>query len=99
MSEANDNLESQLAKSTDAWERVKLLGETAFHSKDRDARQGLDACREAIELAKKAGVNRLALSHFSPDYKDDVVQNIIRAAKSAFPRAEPAEESQQGGSV
>jgi signal transduction histidine kinase/ActR/RegA family two-component response regulator/Flp pilus assembly protein TadD len=55
MSEANDSLKSQLAKATDVWERVKLLGETAFHSRDRDPRKGLDACREAIELARKAG--------------------------------------------
>ena len=80
----------------------QLVYDATFTPEEYNKRRkgwGHSTWKAGTELAKKAGVNRLSLSHFSPDYKDDVVQNIIRAAKSAFPRAEPAEESPQGGSV
>lgn len=61
--------------------------------KERRTGWGHSTWEAGTELAKKCGVNKLLLSHFSPDYKDKKLDSIIQSAKSAFPGTEAAKES------
>ena len=41
---------------------------------------------EAAQVAAEANVKTLALSHFSPDLTDDMVDDILQKARKIFPR-------------
>jgi phosphoribosyl 1,2-cyclic phosphodiesterase len=74
----------------------RLIYDATFTPEEyRERRKGWghSTWEAGTDLAKKAGVNKLLLSHFSPDYKDEALDDIVKAAKSAFPCTEPAEES------
>lgn len=64
-----------------------LIFDSTFAAKDRD--KAVDrmhsTCVEAAELAKKAGVRRLALTHFSARYRN--VSPLVREAREVFPDA------------
>lgn len=64
-----------------------LIFDSTFAAKDRD--KAVDrmhsTCVEAAELAKKAGVRRLALTHFSARYRN--VSPLVREAREVFPEA------------
>lgn len=47
---------------------------------------------EGTEVAKAAGVGTLCLSHFNPDYPDDVLDEMTRFAQRAFPSTLAAQE-------
>ena len=48
---------------------------------------GHSSWRESAELAKKAGVKRLALLHYSPSATDDEIDDIQKKARAVFPGA------------
>ena len=62
-----------------------LIFDSTFHGKDRDKalERKHSTCLEAAELAKKAKVSRLALTHFSARYTS--VGSLVRQARSVFP--------------
>lgn len=64
-----------------------LIFDSTFAAKDGD--KAVDrmhsTCVEAAELAKKAGVRRLALTHFSARYRN--VSPLVREAREVFPDA------------
>lgn len=66
-----------------------LLIHDATFSEEMDTRMHSGA-KEAGQLAKKAGVSQLALTHFSRRYQD--VRELEREAKKAFPNTIMAED-------
>jgi ribonuclease Z len=62
-----------------------LIFDSTFHGKDRDkaVERKHSTCLEAAEIAKKAGVRRLALTHFSARYTS--VASLVRQARKVFP--------------
>jgi ribonuclease Z len=62
-----------------------LIFDSTFHGKDRDkaVERKHSTCLEAAEIAKKAGVRRLALTHFSARYTS--VASLVKQARSVFP--------------
>jgi len=57
---------------------------------DRARRDGHSTPSQAAEIAKKAGVKRLILTHVSARYRD--VQAMLREARKVFPRTDVAED-------
>ena len=45
-----------------------------------------------VRLAEKAGVGRLYLTHYSPDYRDRDIDDIVSKARERFPRTYGAKE-------
>jgi len=62
-----------------------LIFDSTFHGKDRDKaiERKHSTCLEAAEIAKRAGVRHLALTHFSARYAS--VASLVRQARSVFP--------------
>lgn len=62
-----------------------LIFDSTFRAKDRDkaVERRHSTCVEAAELAMKAQVRRLALTHFSARYAS--VSSLVREARSVFP--------------
>ena len=62
-----------------------LIFDSTFHGKDRDkaVERKHSTCLEAAEIAKSAGVRRLALTHFSARYTS--VASLVRQAREVFP--------------
>ena len=62
-----------------------LIFDSTFHGKDREkaVERKHSTCLEAAEIAKSAGVRRLALTHFSARYTS--VANLVKQARSVFP--------------
>ncbi|MGP8124541.1 MAG: ribonuclease Z [Nitrososphaerales archaeon] len=62
-----------------------LIFDSTFHGKDRDkaVERKHSTCLEAAEIAKSAGVRRLALTHFSARYTS--VASLVKQARSVFP--------------
>jgi ribonuclease Z len=62
-----------------------LIFDSTFHGKDRDkaVERKHSTCLEAAEVARKAGVRRLALTHFSARYTS--VASLVKQARSVFP--------------
>jgi ribonuclease Z len=62
-----------------------LIFDSTFHGKDRDkaVERKHSTCLEAAEVAKGAGVRRLALTHFSARYTS--VASLVKQARSVFP--------------
>ncbi len=62
-----------------------LIFDSTFHGKDREkaVERKHSTCLEAAEIAKNAGVRRLALTHFSARYTS--VANLVKQARSVFP--------------
>jgi ribonuclease Z len=62
-----------------------LIFDSTFHGKDREraVERKHSTCLEAAEIAKDAGVRRLALTHFSARYTS--VANLVKQARSVFP--------------
>ncbi len=62
-----------------------LIFDSTFHGKDRDkaVERKHSTCLEAAEIAKSAGVRRLALTHFSARYTS--VASLVRQARTVFP--------------
>jgi len=62
-----------------------LIFDSTFHGKDHDkaVERKHSTCLEAAETAKKAGVRRLVLTHFSARYTN--VASLVRQARSVFP--------------
>jgi ribonuclease Z len=62
-----------------------LIFDSTFHGKDRDkaVERKHSTCLEAAEIAQKAGVHRLVLTHFSARYTS--VASLVRQARSVFP--------------
>jgi len=62
-----------------------LIFDSTFHGRDRDkaVERKHSTCLEAAEIAKNAGVRRLALTHFSARYTS--VASLVRQARSVFP--------------
>ncbi len=62
-----------------------LIFDSTFQGKDRDkaVERKHSTCLEAAEVAKKAHVRRLALTHFSARYSS--VSGLVKEARSVFP--------------
>jgi len=62
-----------------------LIFDSTFSAQDRDkaVERKHSTCVEAAELAKKAHVKRLALTHFSARYRN--VSALVREAREVFP--------------
>lgn len=63
-----------------------LIFDSTFHGKDRDkaVERKHSTCLEAAQIAREAGVRRLALTHFSARYAN--VGSLVRQARSVFPQ-------------
>ena len=53
---------------------------------------GHSTWKAGTELAKAAGAGKLLLSHFSPDYRDDVLDEIVGSARAEFAGTSAAKE-------
>jgi ribonuclease Z len=64
-----------------------LIFDSTFAAKDKDkaAVRKHSTCVEAAELAKRAGVKRLALTHFSARYRS--VAHLVKEARAEFPES------------
>lgn len=62
-----------------------LIFDSTFHGKDREkaVKRKHSTCLEAAYVARKAGVRRLALTHFSARYTS--VASLVKQARSVFP--------------
>jgi len=62
-----------------------LIFDSTFSAEDADkaVERKHSTCVEAAELAKKARVRRLALTHFSARYRN--VSRLVREAREVFP--------------
>jgi len=61
-----------------------LIFDSTFHGKDRDkaVERKHSTCLEAAEVARDAGVRRLALTHFSARYTN--IGSLVRQARTVF---------------
>ena len=62
-----------------------LIFDSTFHGRDRDkaVERKHSTCLEAAEIAKNAGVRRLALTHFSARYTS--IASLVKQARTVFP--------------
>ncbi|GEB31517.1 ribonuclease Z [Brevibacillus parabrevis] len=68
----------------------------ADHDKELAVRSGHSTAKEAAELAKRAGVKALCLTHFSPRYEDEdgdfSMDDLLKEAQAIFPMTTLAED-------
>ena len=67
-----------------------LIFDSTFAAKDREkaVERKHSTCREAAEIAKRAGARRLVLTHFSARYS--TVAPLVRQAREIFPQTSAA---------
>ena len=53
---------------------------------------GHSTWQAGTEIARRAGVEKLLLSHFNPDHSDRKIRDILRLARKNFPRTDCARE-------
>ncbi len=72
-----------------------LVHDSTFSDKEKDAAKEKfhSTAKQAAELAKKAGVKKLVLTHFSNRYAD--VAPLVEEARKIFPETEAAEEGKE----
>ena len=74
----------------------RLIYDATFTTDEYENRRrgwGHSTWKAGTELAHTSGAGELFLSHFSPDYKDDVLDDMVNSAKSEFARTSAAEEA------
>ena len=74
-----------------------LIHDSQYTAEELEVKKGWGhSCwKQAIEVAEKAGVKKLALFHHDPDHDDTFLSNMEKECQKRYPRAFLARENDQ----